>query len=104
MEFDVMVWRKYYDEIHKLGKALKESRVDDHGNPPINPLDKQEQKDLEAEIKFISLRSNKYLDSTYMKPREPLWKYNKYDERTWMSSPDFAFKHLVKKNQKAHYF
>jgi hypothetical protein len=103
MQFDIVVWRKYYDEIHKLGKTLKESKVDDHGNPPINPLSKQEQKDLEAEIKFMSNRCNKYLDSTYMKPREPLWRYDKYDERTWLSSQHFAFSHLVKKNTRLQY-
>lgn len=97
MQFEVSVWKKHYDEIHRIGKMLKESRTDQYGNPPINPLTHNEQKDLEAEIKFISLRSSNYLDATFMKPNEPLWRFDRYDERTWMSSPKFAFAHLVKK-------
>lgn len=96
MQFDVIVWRKFYDEVQRLGKLLKDSRIDEFGSPPVHDLSDQEQKDLEAEIKFISARCNKYLDSTYMKPRPPLWNYDRTDERTWLSSPKFAYRNLIK--------
>ena len=107
MQFNVNEWRRYYDQIHNLGKMLNDSypSMDEHRNyvaPTVN-LRKDAQLNLEKEIKEWIDRCSKYLDSCGLRPEKPLWKFNIKDPTTHISSPDFAYKHLLRPNDKPIY-
>jgi hypothetical protein len=95
MKFRANEWKRCYDRTQELGRLLKRSRPDKDGNPPIAPLHPVTQSNLEGEIKRITTSCSQYLDSCGMTMKEPLWKYKIDDEKTWISSPHFAYHHLV---------
>ena len=57
----------------------------------------------QLEIKEWIDRCSKYLDSCGLRPEKPLWKFNIKDPTTHISSPDFAYKHLLRPNDKPIY-
>ena len=99
MEFNVKVWRGYYDQINILGQYLKDSRPDWEGNPPKFTISLQERKQVEDEIKQISKLSSDYLDKCKLHPHEPKWVYNPRNETTWASSEKFIFHHFMPKKK-----
>ncbi len=102
MQFSFKEWSRVYELVKYLGQTLRDSRptYDDEMNyyAPKTNLSKDEQNDLESRINKLMIKSNKYLDITGMKPRKPLWKYERKNTQTHMSSPDFKYGHLIKED------
>ncbi len=96
MIFNINVWLKYYHKVHELGEKLRDSKVDAEGNPAKVDMSKSEQDDIQTEIDNLMKRTALYLNVCEMKPRKPLWHYNRLDESTWLSSTKFKYAHLVK--------
>ncbi len=94
-EFDVRVWRNYYDQINVLGQYLKDSRPDWEGNPPLFQISLEERHKVEKEVEELMRLSDKYLDQCHLRPREPKWYYDRNNETTWASSEKFLFSHLM---------
>ncbi len=95
MQFEAKIWRKYYDRVQELSQILKNSKIDYQGNPPIAPLDRDAQINIESHISILLDKTNEYLDECYMKPKEPLWTYHRDDKRTWRSHESFAHDDLL---------
>ncbi len=99
MKFSIKDWRVYYDAIHILGKALRDSRptYTDIGDYiyPVAPLSPQVQDELESDIKTLSQRCNRYLDQCHMRMPKPLWHYDRKNPETHASAPEFKYGHLV---------
>ena len=96
MIFNINIWRKYYDRVKELGQRLRDSKIDADGNPPLIDISRTEQDDMQTEIDNLMKRSALYLNVCEMKPRKPLWHYNRLDQTTWLSSEKFKYAHLVK--------
>lgn len=66
MQFEISIWRKDYDEVHRLSEILRDSKpyVNDFGRtlPPVACLSKDAQKAIEYKIKSILTSTSKYLD------------------------------------------
>jgi hypothetical protein len=95
MEFNVKVWRGYYDQVNILGQYLKDSRPDWEGNPPKFKISLEERHQVEKEVEELLKLSNDYLDKCKLYPREPKWYYDHNNETTWASSEKFKFSHLM---------
>lgn len=95
MEFNIKIWKKYYDRVQQLGNMLKDGRPDNDGNPPVSPLSLDDRNSIEFEIKDLTDKSNHYLDRCGMKCPEPTWIYNHADPKTWASHESFAYGHLM---------
>jgi len=100
MQFKVKDWRYLYDSVQRKGARLKDSRsyVTKNGFmvPAKNPLDINEQKELESEIEGLLERSKVYLDLCGMKISKPLWVYDSKDPSTWKSHESFKYADLIK--------
>lgn len=92
-----------YDNVHILGKMLKDSRpgYDEEGNPamPKTNLSKSAQDGIETDIRGIIERSKYYLNQCGLRIPKPLWKYNREDPTTQASSPEFQYQHLITKQE-----
>lgn len=95
MEFDVKIWRNYYDHVNVLGQYLKDSYPDYDGNPPKVNLTLKEKTEVLKEIEELQDKCTKYLDKCRLYPREPKWYYDRNNETTWPSSEKFIFHHLM---------
>lgn len=93
-----------YDEVHQMGKMLKNSRhtydKDKNVVPPVAALSEGVQLALEKDIDALLDKSGFYLDACNIFPKKPLWKYNKDDPKTWMSHEKFIYSHLVTKTSR----
>lgn len=96
MEFDIYVWRKFYDKIKLLGNLLRDSTSDMHGNPSICPLSSSTRNQIETEIKDTMHKSDNYLDACGLPSSPTLWIYCRHDPKTWVSDETFIYKHLIK--------
>lgn len=94
-EFNVRVWRGYYDQVNILGQYLKDSRPDWEGNPPKFRISLEERHQVEKEIAELLHACDAYLDKCNLRPREPRWYYDRSNETTWPSSEKFAYSHLL---------
>lgn len=94
-------WRKFYDKTQELGWLLKNSRpsTDENGwyVEPIINLSKDDQADLEKQIKDLTERCGIYMDSCNMHMPPALWRFHRDDVTTWKSHPSFKFDHLIKR-------
>lgn len=61
-EFDINVWRSYYDEINILGQYLKYSYPDWDGNPPKFIISLSERRKVEKDIAEIIKKCSAYLN------------------------------------------
>jgi hypothetical protein len=95
MQFSIKEWKKYYDRVQQLSRMLRDAMPDNDGNPALAPLSRETRDNLEIEIKNLTDKTNQYLDACHMKPKEPLWKYNREDPKTWASHESFAYAHLM---------
>ncbi len=88
-----------YDKVNSLGAMLQDSRPTymDNGDyiAPLTELSKDAQLGLEDEIKSLTLRTSRYLDQCAMKPRKPLWHYDRKNNETHASKADFIYGHLI---------
>jgi len=98
-DFNVGVWRNYYDQVNILGQQLKDARPDIDGNPPKYKLSDEERLKIEGEIAELLSMSDAYLDKCKIYPREPKWYYDRSNKRTWASSEKFAFFNLVSRRK-----
>ena len=62
---------------------------------PKKELRKDAQDELQSQIKSLIGLSNRYLDHCGMKPRKPLWHYDRKNPETQVSSPEFKYGHLM---------
>lgn len=99
MEFNVKIWRGYYDQINILGQYLKDTHPDWEGKPPKCTISLEERRKIEKEIEQLKKMSNDYLDKCRLHPREPKWIYNSRNQTTWASSEKFVFHHLMPKSK-----
>lgn len=99
MEFNVKVWRGYYDQVNILGQYLKDSRPDWEGNPPKFKISLEERHQVEKEVEELLKLSSDYLDKYKLYPREPKWYYDRNNETTWASSEKFKFSHLMSRKK-----
>lgn len=99
MKFDMSEWIKFYNNVHLLGRVLRDSQetiLEDGGvTPPIHELSKDAQLNLRKQIKTLLKKSSEYLDSCKFYPRVSLWYHDKYDPSTWASHESFKFKNLL---------
>lgn len=99
MDFSIKEWRKIYDKVHGLGRMLRDSRptYDEHGNyyAPKAALSKDAQTELEFQIKNWIEKSNRYLNQCGMKPKRPLWHYDRKNPETHASAPEFKYGDLM---------
>jgi len=99
MEFSMKEWRKIYDKVHGLGRMLRDSRptYDDAGNyyAPKTELSKDAQIELEFQIKTWMERNTRYLNQCGMKPKRPLWHYDRKNPETHASAKEFKYGHLM---------
>lgn len=89
MEFDIKIWRGYYDRVNELGQYIKELPI--HDNEGIKEL----REELRSEQQTTIEKSDKYLDMCKLKSDDALWQYKVHDESTWISSEKFKYLHLV---------
>lgn len=99
MQFQMKEWRRMYDFVHELGRALRDARptYDDLGNyyAPKIEMSTADQQTLESKIKSLTQRSSKYLDQCGVRPNKPLWNYDRKNPETHISAPEFKYGHLV---------
>lgn len=99
MEFNVKEWRKMYNDVHRMGKLLKDAQPKFIGKqeivPALAPLSKEEQEDLRDAIEYLLNKSRKYLNNCNIRPKKPLWKYKEDDKRTWASNKAFIYGDLL---------
>lgn len=93
--FNIKNWRNYYDQIHILGKYLKDSLPGEHGQKPAFKISVEEQEQIARDIDRLSSRCMNYLDKWHIKAPDPLWVYKKHDKTTHESEPEFAYRHLM---------
>lgn len=99
MDFEINVWRGYYDQIQALGAYLKDSRPDVDGVAPKFTITLSERHKLEGELVRLTNLCDKYLDKCRIHPREALWPYDRTNETTWASSEKFKYSHLMPKRR-----
>ncbi len=99
MEFNINVWRGYYDQVQILGQYLKDSLPDSYGNPAKFKITLVERREAEKEVQHFMKLSDKYLDKCRMFPRERPWVYDRNNELTWASSEKFMFFDLMPKTK-----
>lgn len=88
-----------YFAVHKLGRMLNDSRPTYTPSgayiAPLTELSKGSQDLLDNEIKVLMQKSSKYLDQCGIKPKKPLWHYDRKNPETHASAPEFKYKHLL---------
>lgn len=99
VEFEVRVWRNYYDQVNILGQYLKDSKPDEWGNPPKHVISDYERKRIERDIEQLLSQSDKYLDRCKIYANERAWTYDRNNKTTWSSSHTFLFHHLMPKKR-----
>ncbi len=92
MTFDIDVWNGFRLEAKKIGDYLDQYRDKDR----YIELDRRECDDKILQITTILKKCSSYMDKTRMKMPKPLWTYDIKDTETHLSSPDFAYGHLIK--------
>lgn len=99
MKFSLKEWRRMYDNVHSLGKMLRDSKptYDEDGNcfPSKTNLSKCAQDGIEIDIRLIIERSKYYLNQSGLRMPRPLWKYDPKDHTTHASSGKFKYQHLI---------
>jgi len=74
MKFNIKIWRKYYDNVQKLGSLYAQTMpgytLDEQGvwvkKPPKKPMKPADKRTLENKIDFILDKSNNYLNACGM--------------------------------------
>lgn len=64
-DFDICIWRKWYDNAHMLGKKLKNGTVSHNGVQADNPLTKDERDSLMDDIGFLLKISDDYINKCF---------------------------------------
>lgn len=86
MEFDLKVWRTFYNQVDEISKYLDLCR---ENNLPIEPIELEKLKD---EQQTLIEKSDNYLDQCRIMPKKPLWHYNAEDPATWISDERFNYR------------
>lgn len=101
-EFDVNVWRGWYNQVHILGEHLKDTFPDQYGNPPKVKISDEERIQLEKDIDHLLKMSDRYLDKCRLIPHPPKWNFDRNNETTWASSEKFLFHDVLIKHKKKY--
>ncbi len=89
-----MGWLRLYTKTHALKSPIKYEHT--LRKKKIIPLPPGVLEDFIKRVTTAMEHTSQYLDKHgYCMPR-PLWKYDAQDETTWVSSPKFAYGHLLK--------
>src|SRR5690554_4500824 len=84
-------WRKRYQKINWFSRLIKEDRKDGQTR-----RDKEHMQKMELKLQKMIDEHRQWMDRNGCKLTAPLWRYDVYDTRTWASSPDFEYYHLMK--------
>lgn len=99
MKFNIKKWREFYDEIHELGKRLKDSypTIDENEktHDALINLSTGSRLNLILDIKDLIEACRIYLDACGLKITIPLWKYDIKDKTTWVSDESFKYNYLL---------
>jgi len=90
-EFDVKIWRQFYDRIHEIGNKLTNRENDLCTNL-------KERKKMDLRIDKLTRVCSRYLDHCKVIPNKPKWAYDVKDPKTKASSDKFVFNHLMPTN------
>lgn len=90
MSFSISVWRKYYDDIRKLGAFLKESKE------KFVVLEMHEIHDIKSRIDGLVRECTKYMNENGVLLPDAKWIYSPDDKTTHFSEPEFKYYHLMK--------
>ena len=91
IEFNIREWRARYNQINILGQYLKDSRPDADGNPAKFKISLTQRHKTENEIAELMRLNDQYLDRCHLRPKDPKWYYDRFNEETWASSEQFVF-------------
>lgn len=92
MQFSTKEWFEYREKAMKVGMKLDQLKKQ-HGGK-IKMEDEATHHYIE-EITVILRKCSSYMDKCSLGMRNTLWDYNSRDETTHISSPEFAYKHLL---------
>lgn len=95
MGFNIVTWNKYYKKVSKIGEIIKKNIHDFHDTGSCD-LSKIQIEILLKEADDICKESRFYMDKNGMTAPKPKWHYDPKDTTTWVSSPNFAYRHLLK--------
>lgn len=95
MDFEVKVWRNIYDQVQILGQYIVDSLPDAYGNPPKFEITEVERKKAERELEILLKNNDRYLDKCHLRPKDPIWNYDRFNQTTWSSSEKFAYREKV---------
>lgn len=84
-------WLNYYRKVHGIKNPVEY----DEKKTRRLPLEDGVFENFVKDVSSILARSDKYLDDCGITMRAPLWKYKISDTRTWVSSEDFDYSHLL---------
>lgn len=84
MIFEMKKWRSMYEEAHRLGITLSELEK-------LGVLTDAARESIKDHLNFVLTESSAYLLKCGLNFPRPLWDYNRDDETTWASSPNFAY-------------
>lgn len=89
--FRIKVWRKYYDEINKLARYLRQCRID------FVVLELHKIHDIQSRINGLMRECMKYMNENGAPLPPSKWTYNADDESTHLSHEKFSYHHLLGK-------
>jgi hypothetical protein len=93
MKFYMNIWLRHYKEAQQLGSHLSAHlRKVAKGE---QRLDRDFVNTMEKKISIVTSKCSGYLDSCGLTLPPPKWRYDKDDTRTWASSIDFRYTHLM---------
>ena len=94
MTFNINLWRATYNKIALLGAVEKAHThsMRDFGKPVLT---EEEVAKIRSKTRALSEKATAYMNFNGVTLPPAAWVYSATDERTWMSSPKFAYQHLV---------
>ena len=86
-------WLKYYNEARAIKSPVQYTQ-DDKKKKRL-PMAEGVFESFIIQITAALAKSSAYLDARGISMPKPLWKYDPDDPTTWVSSPHFAYGHLL---------
>ncbi len=84
------IWLQHYKNVHALGNFINEALVRNIFN-----MKSTKYLILQDEMEVLVKNVCNFLDKNRIRAMKPKWKWLKDDETTWISSPKFAYSHLM---------
>ncbi len=86
-------WLRYYNEARAIKSPVQ--YIVENNKKKRMPMDERVFESFIIQITAALAKSSAYLDARGVCMPKPLWKYNADDPTTWVSSPQFAYGHLL---------